>query len=407
MLAWFRAAGPAAALALALLVAPAAAVLQSKALSPVATCGLLGAVALHRLRRGTWPWPRGALFWCALALFGWGAVTALWAPEPRRALFTAAQLGGYVALAAAGCRAVAEDSPAARRGLLVAAGAGLALGLLAAGIDHATGNALRLAVRGLSERPGIAIGLKPAASAMALLLPLALLVPGLPRWQGAVAMAAGAAILMALPGEAAKLAVLAAALAGLAVAALPRLVPRLPGPALALVVLAMPAMLWPGLKQGIDAAALPPSSAHRLLIWDFALDRIAEKPLWGWGLEASRRIPGGGDPAPAATLERFNLQHSASYGALASAARLPLHTHNGPLQLWLELGAVGAALAAALAYALGRAAARCAAPGVATAMLASAAVTGLLSFGVWQEWWISAELLALAALAAAGPGKPT
>jgi O-antigen ligase len=400
LLAKLRAAGPAGALAIALLVAPLAAVLQSKALAPIATCGLVGAVALHALRHRTIPWPRGPLLWSALALFGWGAISALWALEPWRALFTAVQLGGYVALAAAGCRAVAEDTAAARRRLLLATGAGLALGLLAAGLDHATGNALRLAVRGLSARPDIAVGLKPAGSALALLLPLVLLVPGLPRWLAGVAMLAGAAILVTLPGEAAKLSVLVAALAGLAVAVLPRLVPRLIGPALALLVLAMPALLWPALKQGIDASSLPASSAHRLLIWDFALDRIAERPLAGWGLEASRRIPGGGDPAPAA---RLNLHHSASYPILVPAAQLALHPHNGPLQLWLELGAIGAALAAALAWLLGRSAARCAAPGVATAILAAAAVTGLLSFGVWQEWWISAQLLALAALASAGP----
>jgi O-antigen ligase len=400
LLGMIRAAGPAYALAVALAVAPVATVLQSKALSPVATLGLLAAVLLGRWRQGKWPWPAGPALWLALALFGWAAVSATWAPEPGRALFTAIQLGGFVALAAAACRAVAGDTASARNTLLLAAIGGLAAGLLVAGLDVASGNAIRLAVRGLSERPGIEVGLKPAASAMALLLPLFAAVPGLPAWQRALGLLAGGSILFALPGEAAKIAVLVSGLVGLLCLLTPKWGPRLVGPAVAMLVLGMPALLGPGLTHGIPAASLPPSSAHRLLIWDFTIQRIRDKPVFGWGMEASRRIPGGGDPAPAATLERFGLGAGApTHDILSRAARLPLHTHNGPLQIWLELGMVGALLAAMLVFLLGRMAERSARPGVATAMLASAAVTGLLSFGTWQEWWVSAELLGLAALA--------
>ena len=395
-----RGAGPAAALGVALAVAPAAAVLQSKALSPVATVGLLAAVLLGRWRQGKWPWPGGPLFWLALALFGWGAISAAWAPEPYRALFTAFQLGGFIALGAAACRAVAADTASARNAMLLAALGGLAGGLLLAGLDMASGNAIRLAVRGLTERPGIEVGLKPAASAMALLLPLAAAMPGLPVWQRTLALAAGGGILFALPGEAAKVAVLVAGLVGVLCLLLPKWGPRLVGPAVAVLVLGMPALLGPGLGHGIPAASLPPSSTHRLLIWDFTIQRIRERPLLGWGMEASRRIPGAGEPASAETLARFGIVPGVpTYELLAPAARLPLHTHNGPLQIWLELGMVGALLAAMLVFVLGRLAERSARPGVAAAMLASAAVTGLLSFGTWQEWWVSAELLALAALA--------
>ena len=37
-------------------------------------------------------------------------------------------------------------------------------------------------------------------------------------------------------------------------------------------------------------------------------------------------------------------------------------------------------------------------------MLAAASVTAMLSFGAWQEWWVGAELMALAAVAAL-PGR--
>ena len=36
------------------------------------------------------------------------------------------------------------------------------------------------------------------------------------------------------------------------------------------------------------------SAGHRLLIWSFTGNRIAEHPVLGWGLDSSRAIPGGG-----------------------------------------------------------------------------------------------------------------
>ena len=242
MLGWVRShLGPATALGVALALAPGAAVLQSKALAPIATLGLLAAVLLGRWRQGRWSWPGGPALWLALGLFGWGAVSAAWALEPGRALFTAVQLGGFVVLGAAGCRAVAADAPRARNTLLLAAMGGLAVGLLAAGLDLATGHALRLGVRGLSQRVGIEFGLKPAASAMALLLPLAAVIPGLPLWQRALGLLAGGGVILALPGEAAKVAVLVAGLVGVLCALAPKLGPKLLAPPL---LLAGAAVFW-------------------------------------------------------------------------------------------------------------------------------------------------------------------
>jgi hypothetical protein len=395
-----RRAGPSLPLAVALAVAPAAGVLQSKALAPIALLALAGCVLLHRRRHGAWPWPRGAPFWAALALFAWAAATALWALQPLRALGTAVQIGGFVALGAAAARAVAEDTEAAHRRLLLAACGGLVAGLALAGLDAATGNGVRAAVRGLREvPPQLAFGLKPAASAMGLWLPLVAAVPGLPPWLRGLMLLAGAGVLVLLPGESAKLAVLAAALAGGAAWLLPRLAPRLLGLGLALAILAVPAVLGPVLARGVPAGGWPPSAAHRLLIWDFVGERIAERPLLGWGMEASRAIPGHAGTASPAALERFGLTGPGAAEWLPVAQLLPLHPHNGPLQLRLELGLPGALLAALLAGLLGLACARAARPAVASAVLAAGAITAMLSFGAWQEWWVGAELLAAAAVA--------
>ncbi len=61
------------------------------------------------------------------------------------------------------------------------------------------------------------------------------------------------------------------------------------------------------------AAHLPASWAARIDIWSTAVGHSLEKPVWGWGYEASRRF------APA----------------------IPLHTHDMSLQAWLELGIPG------------------------------------------------------------------
>ena len=365
---------------------------------------LAGCVLLHWRRHGAWPWPRGALAWTAVALFAWGAASMVWAPQPLRALGTAVQLGLFIALGAAASRAVAAD-PASRPAVLRAAGLGLLAGIVVAGADFATGNALRAAVRGLSEIPArLAFGLKPAASAMALLLPLLAVLPNTPAWLRGLLLAGCAAVLAALPGESAKLAVLAAALAGGAAWLAPRLAPRLLGGGLAVLILATPLLLGPVLARGVPAGGMAPSAAHRLLIWDFVIDRIAERPLLGWGMEASRAIPGNTATPSPAVLERFGLTGPA-VAWLPSAQLLPLHPHNGALQLWLELGLPGAMLGAALALLLGRAAARSARPAVASAMLAAGAATAMLSFGAWQEWWIGAELLALAAAGGLAPSS--
>jgi O-antigen ligase len=394
--------------AVALAAAPVAAVLQSKAMAPLSLIALALAVLAHRLRCGGLPWPRGAVLWVAVGIGAWGALGALWAIEPHRTLSAGIGFAAMALLAGAAARAVAEDSAAAHRVMARCLVWGLALGLAAAAGDHLSGNALRAGVRGLEAwRPQIAFGLKPAASVMAMLLPLAAAAAAVPGWARGVQVACGVAVVLMLPGESAKI----AALAGLAVTgaawAAPRLVPPLVGATLAVALLAAPALLGLVLQPGLRADVLPPSAAHRLLIWDFALSRIAERPVLGWGMEASRAIPGGTRGPTEETLDRFHLSTPPlrEFFVAPGVELMPLHPHNGALQLRLELGLPGALLAAALALLLGGAAARSGHPPAAAGALAAAAVTGMLSFGTWQAWWIAAQLLVLVALAGLGPWR--
>ncbi|WP_439598072.1 O-antigen ligase family protein [Falsiroseomonas sp.] len=386
---WRRSAATPVAVLLA--VAPAMAVLQFRTMALAVTLALLAAVVTHRLARGAWPWPRmNPVAWLAVALLGWCGVAALWSPEPVRALQTIGGLAALLGLALMTARALAEE--AAGRRLAFALAGGLALGLALAALDHATGNWLRLAVRGFPEMPAISFGLKPAVSLMVLLLPLVVAVPM--AWAlRAVLLAAGLAVALWLPADSAKIAAVAGLVAAGAVALLPRAAPRLAALAFAAFSLAAPLVFAFGLSQAPSLEPIPRSAAHRVLIWDFVVDRIAEKPLLGWGMESSRAIPGGSDTFGVETLDRYGLNspEARHWFGLPSARRLPLHTHNAALQIWLELGLVGALLGAALgAAALLAAGASPAGFGMAV----SAVVTGQLSFGVWQPWWVASVLLA-------------
>ena len=116
------------------------------------------------------------------------------------------------------------------------------------------------------------------------------------------------------------------------------------------------------------------SAQHRVEIWDFSVQRIAEKPVLGWGFDASRHV-------------------GALFPNAADTGRelMALHPHSAPLQITLELGAVGAAIALALLGLVavllsdkpyrGRA--------FAQALFVSALAIGCVAFGVWQNWWLS------------------
>jgi O-antigen ligase len=148
---------------------------------------------------------------------------------------------------------------------------------------------------------------------------------------------------------------------------------------------------WGPFHDRFTARSLNGSVWHRAEIWSFAADRIAERPLLGWGLGSARAIPGG---------DAF---------IQPGVHRLPLHPHNGVLQLWLELGALGAAFGAAAALLVVR---RVAAPGIdppaaicLAAALAAALAVLLTGYGIWQGWWVGALWMIAAVTRAVLPAR--
>ena len=330
------------------------------------------------------PRPHPALV-LAAALLGcllvWGTASAFWSVNPLRSLIMAARLAGLIALGLA-LAAAASRITAPRRLTLWLLG-GFALGVAMAAAELVTHGALGAA---FTDRAYQAARLNRASVTFAILLPpiTAALLRGGPAVYPLSFAAATAAMIFALAGTAAK----AALIAGVPIGVLFYLARGRAAYAAAivsvLVIISAP-LTFARLERisafAETADAIKLSAGHRLLIWSFAGDRIAERPLAGWGLDSARAIPGGKDP----------IRPGQSW--------MPLHPHNAALQLWLELGVPGTVLFALIVSVVWMALARanwprlyCAAAG---ASLAIALIASCAAYGIWQEWWLGTLAISL------------
>ena len=165
------------------------------------------------------------------------------------------------------------------------------------------------------------------------------------------------------------------------------------------------------------AAQLQASHLHRLFIWQFAGERVLERPLWGWGLDSSRAMPGHAVDL-AAEIKALNPAADNRGAGVRNdpLEAMPLHPHNAILQLWLELGLPGALIGLAAAVFALHSVARLGfgrwEAAAAAALVVTALVVALLSYGIWQVWWMSilwlagGGLLTLARTRAAARSSP-
>lgn len=146
-------------------------------------------------------------------------------------------------------------------------------------------------------------------------------------------------------------------------------------------IILLPRLSVPAIQQQVPSLAL--SMVHRLYIWQFAIDQIHLKPVTGWGAKSAGKIPGASN-------------HVAGY---AKFANMPLHPHNNLLQSWLELGLIGLTFYIALtAYILARIqqTGERLPPSIQAgcyATLICALTGGFAGFGLWQSWWVNANML--------------
>ncbi|AWY99955.1 O-antigen ligase [Rhodobiaceae bacterium] len=141
------------------------------------------------------------------------------------------------------------------------------------------------------------------------------------------------------------------------------------------LILSMPFVFLVLLKIDTERAIEIPAASvgARLDIWYATSLEVLHSPIWGHGLEASRSI------------KDWQIDFVYFVGP-----NIP-HPHNGPLQIWLDLGAIGAVVAAAIwvylsrkirSYSLDQQ------PALIAGLVAFLCILSI-SHGVWQSWWIS------------------
>ncbi|MFQ5971715.1 MAG: O-antigen ligase family protein [Alphaproteobacteria bacterium] len=342
----------------------------------------------------------------ALAVL-WAAGSAFWSLEPARSLYLAARLlaiaAGSVLMIGAAAHLAPEGRARVERALI--AGGFVALVLFAIEI---VANA---PADGFSFDPGrwrIALH-APHRTANVLTLivwPLVLAAWSRrgPIWAG-VTFAVAAVMLLLLESSAP---ILAAAVA-LAVFVLAWWVPRITALVLAALTIAMltvtPVMnnVAPALSRFLtETGYVDPPAYHRLIIWSHVADLLIERPVMGWGLDATRFL---GDNSAIVAVP------SGLAGQTVNADQLPLHPHNAFLQIWLELGLPGALLLTAFVL-LGiersvRLARSREGRAACLAALGAGLVVGQLSFGVWQGWWqVTLWISAVLMIAMCQTGSP-
>ena len=356
-----------------------------------ALLALAGALCLPAVRIADQDRPALTILFAALI---WAAVSTTWSPfHPSHAgnstiLKLALQLPLYWS---AVCGARRADPRLKARALRVFAASLAALGAILLVEALLAGDILRR-LHDLYEpiRPDLARrNLGQSTFALALLAPLAALAAP-PRFR--VALTVALALVTALAARAFDaddplVALVLAPSVGFAVYRWPGRAPKVLAGLAGAMFLAAPLVVWLVRRLGDYAAiahAIPLSWAMRMGYWSHAVDWIGARPLRGWGLDASRMFAPG----------------------------IQLHPHDAALQIWLELGAVGA-LAAAAFWGVTLARLSRPRPDVVTAVAAASAsvylLFGAINFGVWQEWWLGlgALVCVLAALGAPAPNPST
>jgi len=349
-----------------------------------ALVALVGLFCLPAARIGDADRPAAIILFAALI---WAAVSTTWSPyHPTKVgqttiLKLALELPLFWSAVAAGRRADPDLRRLALR--VIAWGAALFGAVLIT--EAATRGAIYKALHAFYQpiRADFAeSNVGHSTQVLGLIWPLAAL--GAPRalrpWFAAVMFLGTGAAALAFGYDSSVLGLVLAPLAGLLVWTWPRLAPKAMAAGAAGLFLLTPVAVWATRRFGDYEAirrALPTTDAMRMGYWSHAIDWIHDRPLRGWGLDASRAFGPG----------------------------IVLHPHNNPLQVWLELGAVGAVAAAAF---WGVVLARLARPerDLATAATAACAAAYLLfgvNFGVWQDWWLGlgAIVAMLAAMNAA------
>jgi exopolysaccharide production protein ExoQ len=199
------------------------------------------------------------------------------------------------------------------------------------------------------------------------------------KWLGVVFVALSLLAANRLPMDASALAIAIGCIAYALAWWKPHIMARLTFISLALFALSAPVLMTSVLTtENFEENGINPPRAveQRFEIWQYTSELILERPILGYGFDASREI--------------------GTEGVIIAGtnwAALPLHPHNAVLQIWLELGLIGVFAFLYTLWQLWRLFETQVENGteIATFMAVLCAITTIsfVSFGVWQYWWIA------------------
>lgn len=384
-------------LAALVMVTPGLALFSGASITTMMVLAASWALVLGFWERQSPPMPPGPVIRFLTVAVVWMAVTCLWTPTALgHAMGTTASVIILAALGLATVGTIAHMDEARLRVVRWAILFGVFVGAFILAIELASGHALTRLLFPSSTRLDSMISRGTAFLAL-LIWPTLSQLPA--RW--AIPAFAVLATLVTAEG---KLSIILGLSAGSVayVAARYKTIwsSRIIGAVMVATILAAPAAsaFLPEVRDGL--ADRNTSALHRLIIWSFTRDRITEHPLKGWGMDASRTIPGADEE------KLVSLISSQGEARVQNFSLLPLHPHNGVLQLWLELGLPGAMLGAILAWGLCRHAPHTSRPPLTLATLATGFVLSNLSYGLWQSWWQASFWMTTLIFAATAPRMP-
>lgn len=379
-----------ASLAVAAVVAPLLMVFSTQSASAtaplaavLAAMAAVGASGQAAVRAWVASAARAPLALAVTALLVWAAISLLWTPAPSNSIVTFLALAGMIATTVLLTTLVPRLRVEAA-GLWLVTGTTAMAALLA--VEVWFDSPLRAA---LGANPDPSRLNRPMAFLVLLIFPvLAALLAGR-RYVAALAFAALVACAV-LPSTA-QAASLGLGLGGLACAA------ALARPRIALALVAVTAVagfiaapfvlpnLLDNLPPGLETALKGASARERMAIWQGYGREFWQAPLLGAGFGAAEGMTIVGtialpwDPR------------------LVERAFVPGHSHSAFLQVWVELGLVGAlaaglALAGVLAAMGGLPRRACAS---ATGCFVAAYAIAYVGHGAWQAWWYGALAFAM------------
>lgn len=314
-----------------------------------------------------------ALLWPVAALYLWALVTLLWtvAPAGGALKLWANSLGvGLIALFSYGAALTA--TPEERRLVSRALSIGFALGFALYASEYFTDAAIHR-WRYSSDNVSVARAFAQASAPLVLLSVSSLAIAGMLKGPARFLPAIGVLLLSIVFRHIAGVLGLAVAAIAWAIAVWwPVLARRLWTFMLLLTLLVVP---FQGLVlDQLDDGWKSKEILVREQIWRVGAERLLEKPVFGWGFDASGDLPNTGE----VSLRK------------GKDAVITNHPHNVSLELWLELGIPGVLLGGWFLFALKR---RVQTP-AAQAILLYLLIQGIVSASLWPSRWLSMACVA-------------